>query len=333
MTEIPNDLITRDDIIIDGTCVANYWISAFEQFYEGGFNAQIVSLLGVGDIRDGIDAYRAMNRFIRDNPKKIQKVSSINDIINAKKNDKIAVIYHMQGAENLGTDPDNLEIHYQLGLRVLQLAYNRRNAWCEGCNEFSQEVGLSKLGIHLIDECNRLGVIVDGSHTSWRSVIDACEISSSPVICSHSNPYEVYNSNRNISDEVICAIADTEGVIGINAFPTSVSSKRPITSDIFIKHFTYVSDLVGPEYISIGLDYYFRNFGLDIYQNMIKMGYWTEELYPEIPPWTWPQGIDDITRAIPNLALSLYKNGFSRREIRGILGGNLFRVFRQAWKN
>ena len=328
---ISNHLIDSEDIIIDGACSGTYWNSVFDHFCNGGYTAQLITVHGLGDVKDGIDAYKTMHQFIHRNRDRVMLTTSVSQILEAKEKGKLGVILHMEGAENLGADLGNLEIHGRLGLRVLQLAYNRRNYWCEGCLERGPDPGLSNLGRRLIPECNRLGIVIDGSHTSWRSVVEACELSRDPVICSHSNPYAVYQNRRNISDEVIYAIADTGGVVGINAFPLFVSDERPIRMETFISHFTYVSDLVGSHHLSTGLDYFFRDFGEKNRSSLVAMGYWDDESYPPGQRLEWPQGLDDISAGIPNLAQGLSDGGFSKGEIKGILGENLLRVFRQVW--
>jgi len=257
-------------------------------------------------------------------------ITSVDQILLAKEMHKLGIIYHMQGAENLGADVANLEIHWRLGLMVLQLAYNRRNHWCEGCLEPNQHVGLSNLGRRLIPECNRLGVVIDGSQTSWGSVIEACELSKHPVICSHSNPYSIYQNMRNISDEVIFAIADTGGVVGITSFPLFVSDERPALMSSLMHHFTHVADLAGSDHLSIGFDYFFRDFNERNWSAMVRTGCWDLENYPSQEHLIWPEGLEDITGAIPNLAQRLSDSGFSRPGIKGILGGNLMRVFSQV---
>lgn len=332
MISILTDEDSSDDIIIDGACVGNYWSQVFEKFHLGGFNGQLVTVLGTGDLKDGIEAYKTINQIIRQNADKLIQVTNIDDIYKAKKQGKVGIIYHMQGAENLGADIGNLGIHYQLGLRVLQLAYNRRNFWCEGCLETNQNTGLSKLGRRLIAACNNQGVVIDGSHCSWGSIIEACELSEKPVICSHSSAYTLCPTYRNVSDEVIYAVADTGGVIGACSFPPFISSERPLTMKHFIDHINYISDLVGPDHVSLGLDYYYQEIGEINIQNMIGMGIWEEEVYCASLPWTWPPGLDDITTSIPNIRSALADTGFTRDEIRGILGHNLMRIFSQVWK-
>lgn len=329
---IPEDEDSLNEIIIDGACVGNFWSLYFDTFHRAGFHAQLVTVLGTGDIIDGIEAYKTLNQIIRQNNQTLIKVTCMADLYDAKRDGKLGVIYHMQGAENLGSDIDNLSLHYDLGLRVLQLAYNRRNYWCEGCLEAFQSTGLSNLGRRLITACNTMGVVIDGSHCSWGSVLEACEISDKPVICSHSNTYAVHPSRRNISDEVLCAIADTGGVVGVCGFPPFVSNKRPLTIDHVIEHIDHIETLVGIDYISLGLDYFFPDFYENHINRMIEIGLWDEETYSASLPWVWPKGLDDIAQVIPNLTLSLTNTGYSRSEIRKIFGLNLVRVFSRVWR-
>lgn len=321
-----------DDIFIDGACAGNYWSLHFNAFHQAGFHVQLVTVLGTGDVVDGVEAFKTIHKIVRQNSDKLQKVTHIDDLYAAMRTGKLGVIYHMQGAENLGSDIGNLDLYYDLGLRVLQLAYNRRNYWCEGCLEPDQNTGLSNLGRRLITACNETGIVIDGSHCSTGSVLESCEISDKPVICSHSNAYAVHPSRRNIPDEVIYALADTDGVVGVCGFPPFVSSQRPLTLRHFIDHIDHIESLVGIDHISLGFDYFFRDFEEMHMKRMIEIGLWDEETYLSSLPWVWPSGLDDISQVIPRLSQGLKDAGYSPSETRKIFGLNLMRVFSEVWK-
>lgn len=321
-----------DAIFIDGACAGNYWGLHFDTFHKAGFHAQLVTVLGTGDVMDGVEAFKTIHQIIRQNPDKLLKVTHIDDLNTAKREGTLGVICHMQGAENLGSDIGNLNLFYDLGLRVLQLAYNRRNYWCEGCLEPDQSTGLSNLGRRLVSACNETGIVIDGSHCSTGSVLQVCELSDKPVICSHSNAYAVHPSRRNITDEVIFALADTNGVVGVCGFPPFVSSQRPLTLHHFIDHIDHIESLVGIDHISLGLDYFYRDFEEMHIKRMIDIGLWDEETYVTSLPWVWPSGLDDISRIIPCLTSGLTDAGYSSSEIRKIFGLNLMRVFSEVWK-
>ena len=101
--------------------------------------------------------------------------------------------------------------------------------------------------------------------------------------------------------------------------------------ETFVNHFSYVSDLVGARHLSTGLDYFFRDFGEKNRSSLVATGCWDDDAYPPGQRLEWPQGLDDISASIPNLAQGLADGGFSKDEISGILGGNLLRVFNEVW--
>ena len=217
-----------------------------------------------------------------------------------------------------------------MGIRVTQLAYNRRNAYADGCEE-PANAGLSRKACELVPELNRLGIVIDVSHTAERSALEACEISTAPVIASHSNAKAIQDSRRNISGDLIKAIARSGGTVSMNGYPPFVSNDHPSSLNRFIDHFAHIGHLVGPQHVAIGLDYPTRDIGRTYYEALIRNGLWSRETYPLPPPWQWPKGLRDPSM-FPNLAKRLAERGFSKEEVRGIMGSNLLRVFEKAWK-
>ena len=207
-TVAPTAFADSDLIAIDGACTGDYWQANALKFHQGGFTAQLVTVNGSEVMAPTMQRFKSLGAFINRNADKLSVAMSIDQIHEAKRSGKLAAIYHFQGADPLEADIGWAEIYWRLGLRVLQLSDNRSNCWVSGCLEDGDE-GLSRLGKLLIPELNRLGIVVDGSQTAERSVLEACELSSAPVILSHSNPAAICKSRRNVSDALIRAVAQT----------------------------------------------------------------------------------------------------------------------------
>jgi membrane dipeptidase len=315
-------------IVIDGTCPGEHWLEAFPTWSEGGASACVVSVASLENARDTLRRLGEVFRLVRDTDQ-LCLATDTEAIRAAKRDGKLAVVLHFQGTGPFEDDLGLAEIYWRLGVRVVQLAYNVRALAADGCEE-PGNAGLSRFGRQLVAELNRLGIVVDVSHTGSASSLDAVEASTAPVIASHSNAAAVHPSRRNLKDDLIRALASSGGVIGINGYPAFVADSTTPTLDQFIDHMAYIADLVGPAHVAIGLDYTTRDLPLAEYDQLIAAGHWTRESYPP-PPWHYPSGLDDAC-GLPNLTGRLLERGFSEQDVRGILGENWLRVFDAVWK-
>jgi membrane dipeptidase len=199
------------------------------------------------------------------------------------------------------------------------LAYNKDNRASGGCMQ--GEIGLTDFGKDVIREMNRVGMVVDVTHMGYRATMEAFEVSTAPVIFSHSNPKGLREHARNISDEQIIACAGTGGVIGINGIGDFLGGT---SSELIVQNIEYVMDLVGPEHVGLGLDYVIDK------QELIEY----VDAHPDIFP------ADKITdflsfvepEQFPEFTELLCQKGYSKQIIKGILGENFLRVAGQVWK-
>jgi membrane dipeptidase len=319
--------IHSSSIVIDGTCPGEHWREAISSWTSGGASACVVSVAAWESCRETMGRLGDVFRLVRENDA-LCIATEASDIRAAKHDGKLAVVLHFQGTCPFEYDLDLAEVYWRLGVRVVQLAYNVRSPAADGCEE-PGDAGLSRFGRQLVAELNRLGMVVDVSHTGRASSMGAVEASTAPVIASHSNAAAVHPSRRNLHDDLIRAIAGSGGVIGANGYPAFVADAARPTLDQYIDHMAYIADLVGPGHVSIGLDYTVRNPPMAEYEQLVADGQWSRESYPP-PPWHYPAGLDDAS-GLPNLTQRLLQRGFSEQDVRGILGENWLRVFDAVW--
>jgi membrane dipeptidase len=245
------------------------------------------------------------------------------EILQAREEKKIALLLTMEGVEPLSADLDLLRVFYELGLRSLCLTHVRRNAAGDGglfAASGSPRDGLTSFGRDVVRECEKLGIIIDLAHISPAGFDDIMEMTTKPVIISHTNARKYYDIERNVTDAQIKAIGARGGVIGINAVLVS-PHKEEATLDRYIDHIGHVRDLIGIEGVAIGFDFF--EF---IYRQ------WSEaEQIAFQNKFTHAHFVPDLQKHSHsrNLTRRLIERGFSDEEIERILFRNWMRIFEQ----
>ncbi|MCX7921842.1 MAG: dipeptidase [Clostridia bacterium] len=178
-----------------------------------------------------------------------------NEIITAVNQCKVGAILSIEGGEALQGSLSALRIFYRLGVRSICLTWNHRNEIADGVADGSSGGGLTPFGRDVIKEMNSLGMLVDLSHISEKGFWDAIELSSLPIITSHSNAKKICNNKRNLNDEQIAAIRKNGGVIGINLFPSFLNEAGKATTKDIVKHIEHIVALTGYEHIGLGADF------------------------------------------------------------------------------
>jgi membrane dipeptidase len=271
-------------------------------------------------------------------PEKLLLVESVGDLHRAKRSNKLGVIIHFQDCTQFERTVGLVEPFYRSGARVAQLTYNVRNLVADGCIE-RLDGGLSKFGVRLVKEMNRVGMVVDGSHTGQRSTLDAMEVSEAPFIFSHSGSKAIYDHPRNITDEQIRECAQTGGVVGIHGAPFILGNVENPTIQDVIHHIAHVSELVGTDHVGIGLDYHagispYSASDADarkaMFQSSDEDDLWNPGDIPP-PPWTYASEIKTPAH-MRNLTAGLLASGFSYDDTRKVMGANFVRVFERVWK-
>jgi len=226
-----------------------------------------------------------------------------------------------------------IELFYQLGCRMMHLTYNRRNLIGDGCAE-PADAGLSDFGRAVIAEMNRVGVIVDVAHSGQRTSLEAARISARPMVASHSVARSVNHHIRGKSDEVIRAIADSGGYVGICAVPAFLGHSGDIRA--FLDHIEYVAKNFGPEHVAIGMDRAYGAMQADAEYKKIPerrgvrrhwVSFWPKDEPLFSSEWNKPEQQMSLEWTNwPLFTVGLVQRGFSDNDIRKIIGGNVLRV-------
>ncbi len=273
----------------------------------------------------------AVRRRLEDEAPYCRLVSSVGEIDQARADGKLAVTFDIEGMTALDGRADMVQFYYDLGVRHMLFAYNRNNPAGSGCHD--EDTGLTAFGRSVVDEMNRVGMVVDCSHTGFRTTMEAMEHSRDPVVFSHSNPKALVDHGRNITDEQIKACAASGGVIGINGINLFLGETHATPSAV-ARHAAYVAGITGPEHVGVSLDYAPDiDAGAAVDENTAISGMIARN--PEF--WPADAGYDDSIACLdvsrlPDVARELVGVGFSEAEITGILGGNFRRVASQVWK-
>ena len=253
------------------------------------------------------------------------------DILEAKKAGLFAIVLAFQSSAALAQRVDMVGIYYRLGVRSMNLAYNQAEAAADGCME-PRNGGLTKFGRQVVAEMNRVGMLLDLSHTGRRATLEAMELSAAPVAFTHSNAAALYDHPRNITAEQIRRCVDTGGVIGINGHPVFIKegTVSPTCED-YLAHVDYMVETAGIDHVGLGMDFSHRpdeQIPPGRYARMMAEGVWSPDTLPP-PPWTYPW---KDARNIGLLSEALLRRGWREADVLKILGENFLRLFRTVWK-
>lgn len=258
-------------------------------------------------------------------PERYVLVEQADDILRAKREGKLAIGFHFQGTEPVQRNLDMVELYYKLGVRQMLIAYNQKNSAGDGCHE-PEDSGLSRYGRALVQAMNRVGMIVDVSHTGYRTAMDTIEASETPAIFSHSNPRALFDHERNIRDEHVLACARRGGVIGVNGCGAFLGN-NDVSTETLVRHIDHHVQLVGPEHVGIGLDYVYDQASWHRYITATSVGHYLHQGYlgEEEIRYVAPEQLPAVTEG-------LLKLGYTDEAVQGILGANWLRIMRQVWK-
>jgi len=279
----------------------------------------------VMDWRDTIKSLAAFRRWILATDG-YRLVTSVAEVREAKKAGDLAVTFDLEGMNCLDGSLDMVEMYHHLGVRQMLFAYNKNNLAGGGCHDGNE--GLTPFGRAVIGEMNRLGMVVDLSHCSHRTTMEAMELSTAPCIFSHSNPRALWDHERNIRDDQAKACAGTGGVVGVVGIGIFLGD-NDIRTTTLADHVDHLVGLIGPAHVGIGLDYAFEaeEEGEGLAEvTAANTDYWPRHQYD------YPSVDCAHPRQIIELTEELLRRQYSEADVIGILGGNFMRVAEAVWK-
>jgi len=253
------------------------------------------------------------------------------DIKKAKSENKTAIFYGLQNCSPIEDNIHYVEVLKNSGVLFMQLTYNNQSLLATGCYE-SRDSGITRMGREVIKEMNRVGMIVDMSHSAEFSTLEAIEISQRPIVVSHANPLFWHKGLRNKSDNVLKALNDSGGMIGFSLYPHHLKDSTNCTLDSFCEMIAETTKRISVKQIGIGSDLCIRH--PDSIVDWMRNGTWTKTKdfgegsvnnagFPPQPSWF------EDARGFDNLEQGLLKVGFSEEETHDILGNNWYNFYRK----
>lgn len=258
-------------------------------------------------------------------------IRTLEDIYAAKRDGKVGLVFGLEAATPIENEIERLDVLFGLGLRQIGIAYSDANALGSGLSE-KVDGGLTIFGHKAVKRMNQLGLAIDISHSSDQTGIDVCRASAQPVFMTHAGARQIWNTSRMKGDDVLRAVADSGGVIGMSAAPhTTLSAAHPLhTIDSVMDHFLYITELVGIEHVAFGPDtLYGDHVGLHTVFSHLLRG--ADTSGPSFEKVAYVDGLENPTENFTNITEWLVHQGFSDADIVAVLGGNIMRALREIW--
>jgi membrane dipeptidase len=327
---MPASDLHNDAIIIDGLEICNWSRSVFEDMRRGGLTAVNCTCSVWEGISGSLDNIAQWKKWFRENDDLILQVHSAADIRRAKKEGKTGIYLGWQNSWGIEDRLDYLQIFKELGVGVIQLTYNTHNLVGSGCWE-STDSGLSDFGREVVDEMNRVGILVDLSHVGAATSRDAILHSKKPVAYTHCAPAGLFEHPRNKTDEQLRFIAEKGGFVGFASYPPFMAQQDKATVEDCVSTLEYLINLAGEDSVGMGTDFtqdqdeaFFDYLSLD-------KGY-ARRLVPKKPGGVviMPEGLRTIGD-FPNLTATMAKRGWPETRIRKVMGENWLRFLEEVW--
>ena len=318
-------------MIVDNLQYANWSEKIFRQMREGGVDAVHVTISYHENFRETVLNFEQWNRWFEQYPDLIMKGLWAEDIDRARETGRTAIFFGFQNPSPIEDDIGLVEIVHSLGARFMQLTYNNQSLLATGCYE-KEDTGITRMGRQVIKEMNRVGLVVDMSHSADRSTIEAAEISERPIAITHANPHAWHPALRNKRHEVLKAVTDAGGMLGFSLYPHHLKNKSDCTVQSFCEMIARAADSYGVHSLGIGSD--LCQDQPDSVVEWMRVGRWSKEIdygegsasapgFPPMPSWF------QDNRDFGNIAEGLAQTGLSQSEVNGIMGENWHRFYKE----
>ena len=315
---------------IDNLQYCNWSKEIFKINNEAKLDAVHVTIAYHEDFKEVKQNVEAWHKHFKDNKDLIFHGKTFKDIEKAHQEKKTAIFFGFQNCSPIEDDIGLVEKVYDLGARFMQLTYNNQSLLATGCYE-KNDSGVTRMGKEAIKEMNRLGLVVDMSHSAEKSTFDAIEFSSKPIAITHANPSFWFGAKRNKSNELLKALADSKGMLGLSLYPHHLKDTSNCTLESFCEMAAKTAELMGVKQVGIGSDLCIGHPNSVV--EWMRNGTWTKAKnygegskdnpgFPKQPDWfVDARGFDSLEKGLKNI-------GFSIDEVNDILGNNWFNFYK-----
>ena len=315
---------------IDNLQYCNWSREIFEINREAGLDAVHVTVVYHEDYDEFLTRISEWNELFKNNSDLIFLGKDNRDIEKAKLENKTAIFFGFQNCSPIEDDINLVEKVHELGCRFMQLTYNNQSLLATGCYE-NVDSGVTNFGKEVIKEMNRVGIVIDMSHSAEKSTLEAIELSQKPIAITHANPSFWYKAKRNKSDTLLKNLSESGGMLGLSLYAHHLKDSSNCKLESFCEMVAKTADLIGVKNIGIGSDLCLNQ--PDSVVEWMRNGTWTRAKnygegskdkpgFPKQPDWF----ID--ARGFNSLETGLKKIGFNLEEVNDILGNNWFNFYK-----
>lgn len=325
--------MSKSSFVIDGLQYANWGRPIFEEMRRGGVTAVHVTIAYWENCRETLLNIGQWNRWFEAHSDLIMPAGSAADVRKAKEEGRTAIIFGFQNCSPIEDDFSLIEIFHTLGVRFMQLSYNNQSLLATGCYE-DEDPGVTRFGKQAIKEMNRVGMVIDMSHSAERSTLHAIELSERPIAITHANPASWAPALRNKSDTVLKALGESGGMLGFSMYPFHLKGHSECTVESFCEMAARAADLMGVEHIALGSDLVQGHDNAVV--TWMRNGRWSKATdfgegssdnagWPDPVPW-FGSNLD-----FGNIEAGLRQYGFTDDDAAGIMGNNWLRFFENSF--
>ncbi|MBD1153888.1 membrane dipeptidase [Pelagibacterales bacterium SAG-MED23] len=315
---------------IDNLQYCNWTRDIFLINREAGLNAVHVTLVYHEDYDEFLQRVKEWDRFFEENSDLIFLGKTFKDITKAQSENKTAIFFGFQNCSPIEDDINLIEKVHELGCRFMQLTYNNQSLLATGCYE-KNDSGVTNFGREAIKEMNRVGIVVDMSHSAEKSTLDAIDISEKPIAITHANPSFWHEALRNKSDFLLRKLSESGGILGLSLYSHHLKDGTNCKLENFCEMVAKTAEIMDVNNIGIGSDLCLNQ--PDNVVEWMRNGTWSKSRhygegskkkpgFPKQPEWF----LD--ARGFDNLETGLKKVGFNKEEVEGILGNNWFNFYK-----
>jgi len=315
---------------IDNLQYCNWSRKIFEINKEAGLDALHVTMVYHEDYDEFLDKLKEWNKLFKDNSDLIFLGKDYKDIDKAKSENKTAIFFGFQNCSPIEDNINLVEKIHEQGCRFMQLTYNNQSLLATGCYE-KIDGGVTNFGREVIKEMNRVGIVIDMSHSAEKSTLDAIEISEKPIAITHANPSFWHSAKRNKSETLLKTLSESGGMLGLSLYPHHLKNNSECKLESFCEMVARTADIMGVKNIGIGSD-----LCLNQPNNVVEWmrnGTWTKAKnygegskdkpgFPKQPDWFLDaRGFNNLDRGLKTL-------GFKEKEVNDILGNNWYNFYK-----